>query len=291
MKLLVSLLLILLATNIYAKELLAIVNGNEITTDVTHNDFSTMNIDQKKIAIKRLIEKELAIEYALNSGIIKEKKFIDIFNHIIEKTKKNNNDLASKVKKSENSYSKEQIRSKKGLLAFDMLLDKKAKKLNPDINTLKKYYEINKQKYDTKKMYELLHIVVNTKKEASEIEKKLQKSKNPIKTFQELASKESLAPTKDKNGYLGQFYYENMPTELKQALKELKRGDYSKPFKTDFGYQIIYVMGYQDEVKRGYKESQINVKEDYIKETVINWAFEEINKLKEEAKIKIIFKG
>ncbi|WP_157840858.1 hypothetical protein [Halarcobacter anaerophilus] len=43
------------------------------------------------------------------------------------KNKKNNNDLASKVKKSENSYSKEQIRSKKGLLAFDMLLDKKAK--------------------------------------------------------------------------------------------------------------------------------------------------------------------
>lgn len=291
MKFLISLLILLFSTNIYAKELLAIVNGNEITTDVAHQDFFNMGVDQKKIAINRLIEKEIAIEYALKSDMMKDKKFIDTYNHILEKTKSKTNDLASSVNEGQNSYTKEQIRSKKGLLAFDMILDKKAQELNPDINTLKKYYEINKDRYDTQKMYELLHIVVNTQNEAKAIEKELNSSSMPIKTFQEIASKKSLAPTKDKNGYLGQFYYNQMPKELKDAVKDLTINQYSKVFKTDFGYQIVYVMGYQDEIKRGYKESQINVKNDYTRESVINWAFKQIDELKKDAHIKIIFKG
>ncbi|QKF82678.1 peptidylprolyl isomerase [Halarcobacter ebronensis] len=289
MKYLIGLLLLIFTTNIYAKELLAVVNGNEITTDVAHTDFFNMDVEQKKIAIKRLVEKELAIEYGLNSDMVKSKKFIDTFNHIIKV--ENGKDLASTLKDKENKYTNEQLRSKKGLLAFDMILDEKAQELKPDTNTLKKYYEINKNRYDTKKMYELLHIIVNTKEEALEIEKALNNSTAVIKTFQEIASKKSLAPTKDKNGYLGQFDYEAMPKELQEAVKNLTRNQYSKPFKTDFGYELVYVMGYQDEVKRGYKESQINVKDDYTRESVINWAFEQINKLKEKAEIKIIFKG
>ncbi|RXJ66239.1 hypothetical protein CRV08_13785 [Halarcobacter ebronensis] len=289
MKYLIGLLLLIFTTNIYAKELLAVVNGNEITTDVAHTDFFNMDVEQKKIAIKRLVEKELAIEYGLNSNMAKSKKFIDTFNHIIKV--ENGKDLASTLKDKANKYTEEQLRSKKGLLAFDMILDEKAQELKPDTNTLKKYYEINKNRYDTKKMYELLHIIVNTKEEALEIEKALKNSTTVIKTFQELALKKSLAPTKDKNGYLGQFYYESMPKELQEAVKNLTKDQYSKPFKTDFGYEIIYVMGYQDEVRRGYKESQINVKDDYTRESIINWAFEQINKLKEKAEIKIIFKG
>ena len=290
MKYLITILLLIFSTNIYAKDLLAIVNGNKITTDVVHTDFFNMDIEQKKIAIKRLVEKELAIEYALNSKMAKSKKFIDTFNHIINKTK-NSKDLASTVQNSQNNYTNEQLRSKKGLLAFDMVLDEKAKELKPNIKTLKKYYNINKNRYDTQKMYELLHIIIKDKKEALEIEKELKDSKTLIKTFQKLAFEKSLAPTKEKNGYLGQFFYNDMPKEYKQAVKGLKINQYSKPFKTDFGYQIVYVMGYQDEIKRDYKESQINVKNDYIRETIINWAFEQINKLKETADIKIVFKG
>jgi len=293
MKYLIGLLIFVFSTNLYANELLAIVNGNKITTDVVHQDFFDMDVEQKKIAVKRLIEKELAIEYALKNDIVKDEKFIKTFNHIIAKTdnKKGSKDLASKVKDSKNTYTKEQLRSKKGLLAFDMILDKKAATLNPNKEILEKYYNINKEKYDTQKMYELLQIVVDNKVKADEIYTKLSNSDTPIKTFQELAQKESLAPTKDKNGYLGQYIYSQMPKELQDAVKDLKINQYSKPFKTDFGYQVVYVMGFQDEVKRTYKESQINVKEDYTRETVINWAFDQINKLKKDAKIEIIFKG
>lgn len=82
-----------------------------------------------------------------------------------------------------------------------------------------------------------------------------------------------------------------MQQEMKTAVDGLYTNQYSKPFKTDFGYQIVYVMGFQDEVIRNYKESQINVKDDYIRETVINWAFKEINQLKDKAKIKVVYEG
>lgn len=285
--------LLIFSTNLFAKDILAIVNGNEISTDVAHSDYNTMSDEQKEIAVKRLIEKELAIEYALNDDIVKEKKFVETYKHVLEKMSPKNEaiDLASAVKEQNIKLTDEQVRSKKGLLAFDMILDKKAASTKPDEKTLKNYYESNKDRYNDQKMYELFQIVVNTEAEANAIVDELSKAPSVTSKFRELATTKSVAPSKEEGGYIGQFVYNDMQDEMKKALDGLQRSQYTKPFKTDFGYQVLLVMGFQDEVIRGYKESQINVKQDYIRETTINWAFEQINKLKEKANIKMVFKG
>jgi len=276
--------------SLQANTLLATVNGNAITTDVAGKNYTELRDELKDMILKRLIEKELAIEYAMNSDIVKSDTFKKNFDHIIKMSKSGVNPEAKSLKEalviSEKSISKEQLRSKKGLLAFDLLLDEKAKTIETDEQSLKEHYKNNFVKYNMPELYEISHIVVGTKKEADEILHKLKEAPIKAKEFHDLAQEHSLAPSKEEGGYLGQYDIAAMNDKIAQSIKTLKMGTYTQSFETEFGYEIVFLIGKTAAKNQTFEKAKVQVKTDFIQDVVIQWAVKEIAKLKESAVIK-----
>jgi parvulin-like peptidyl-prolyl isomerase len=288
----VSIFLVISAVFSYASDVLAVVNGENITTEVAPKDFKTLDKKTQKLIVKRLIEKRLASDYALKSDVVKTDEFKKVLKHVFqmsEKSNKSSDALANLLKKdaSIEGYTKEQLYSKKGLLAFDFILNQKAEEFAKNEKEIKKYYQNNKYKYDTPAMIELLSIVVNDKKTADKIYNQLKNSKNSIKDFEELAKKYSLAPSKDDGGYFGKLPVASLNDIIKPFLKDLKRGDFTKPIKTEFGYQIFYVLNQIPEFKSTYSTVKSQVTDDYVRQEVKNWAMDKIKELKNSAKIEV----
>ena len=259
----------------FASETLAIVNGHKVTTEVAPKNFAKLNTKIQKKIINRLIEERLACDYALSTNIVKSKKFLKVLKHIntIPKGK----------------WTKEQLYNKKGLLAFGYLINKKFAKLNFTNKELKKYYKTHKYKYDTVAYKDLAIIVVNTKKEANKIISKLQKSKNVEQDFMYMAKKYSLAPSAKNYGYFGKIATMDLNPQLKPILKNMKRGTFTtKPIKTDFGYEIYYIVNDIPAFNSKFNLVKDQVKQDLKKQTIKNWAVNTMQKLKSKAKIKII---
>ena len=284
-------LFLLLGVSTHAAEVLAVVDGHKITTDVAPKDFNDFNRSKKHKIVNRLIEKYLAADYALNTDIVNDPKYQKVLKHILDissKPKKNET-LASAIKKS-SGYTNEQLFSKKGLLAFDFLLEKRANSMKPDEKILKEYYEKNRFKYDTPAMVELAAIVVDSKEEAEKIAKELKDSKADYKLFSSLARKYSKAPDAVHGGYMGKIPMSNLNEEISKHILPLKRGEYTKPIKTVFGYNIYYIINQIPAVNTTFDMVKERVKDEYIRKEVKKWAFDTIHKLKNSAKVELKIK-
>jgi len=281
--------LLALSFSVQASEVLAIVNGYKITTDVAPKNFKDLDSSQKHKIVNKLIEKYLAAHYALNSDIVNDPEYKKVLKHILNvlsvKPKKNYT-LVSALKKT-TSYTAEQLYSKKGLLAFDFILEKKSNSMKPDEKVLKEYYKINKFKYDTPAMVELVTIVVQNKKEAEKIMNKLKDSKENFKLFSSLARKYSKAQDAVDGGYMGKIPISDLNEKISKYILTLKRGGYTKPIKTVFGYQIYYIINQIPAVNTTFDMVRDHIKEEYIHKEVKKWAFNIIHKLKKSAKIEL----
>ena len=81
------------------------------------------------------------------------------------------------------------------------------------------------------------HILVKTEAEANVVYYDVTHGKN----FEEVAKATSLCPSKKKGGNLGWFGRNQMVKEFEKAAFSLKKGEISKPIKTQFGYHIIKI--------------------------------------------------
>jgi len=100
----------------------------------------------------------------------------------------------------------------------------------------KKYYEENKERFSEEKI-KASHILVAKEDKAKEIEKSLKEGKK----FEDLAKAESMCPSKEKGGDLGEFGRGMMVKEFETAAFATKVGEISPIVKTQFGYHIIKV--------------------------------------------------
>lgn len=283
-----------LFSSTYASDILAVVNGGNVTSEVAPNNFKTLDNQTQKNILNKLIEKRLVSDYALKTDIVKSEEYKKVLKHILKMSdendnKKGNENLADIVKqKSIKGYTQEQLNSKKGLLAFDFLLTQKAEQLLPSDKELEKYYNDRRYKYDTPAQIELLSIVVEKLSLAKEIIKKLQNAKDILQEFSILAKKYSLAPTAKNSGYFGKIPLSVLNSELSPILKDKKRGFFTnKPIKTEFGYEIFYILNDIPEYNSTFEGVKDKVKEEYVKKTVKTWAINKIKELKEKAVIKI----
>jgi len=96
--------------------------------------------------------------------------------------------------------------------------------------------------YDTevaamdKTEYKARHILVKSKDEADQLLKKL---KGGAK-FEDLAKQSSIDPSKSNGGDLGWFTTARMVKPFGDAVKELKKGEYThEPVQTQFGWHLI----------------------------------------------------
>ena len=98
---------------------------------------------------------------------------------------------------------------------------------------IKKAYDEQHGKKSTE--YNARHILVKTEDEAKAVTKKL---KGGAK-FEDLAKTTSIGPTKTQGGSLGWFSPGQMVPEFGTAVAKLKKGAYSEPIKTQFGWHVI----------------------------------------------------
>ena len=274
-------------------DILAVVNGENITSDVAPKDFKKLDKDMQTKILNRLVEKRLAIQYALADEIVETETYKTSLEHILQMsaTKKNKDaSLANIFNKDAKikGYTSEQLNSKKGLLAFDFILNRKSETTILSDKQLKEFYEARKYKYDTPAQLELLTIVVADKKLADSLIKQIDKSENKLETFRTLAEKNSLAPSAKDSGYFGKLVIKELNDTLKPGLKDLKRGQYTKsPIKSDFGYHVFYVLNDIPEFNSTLESVKSQVEDELMKQEIKNWAMNKIKELKENAKIQI----
>lgn len=284
--------LALMASLAFGAEVLAVVDGENITTEVAPKDFSTLDKETQKEIVKRLIQKRLASDYALSLDIAKSEEFKETLEHVLQmgmdKDDKKSLSLVDILKKDAivKGYTSEQLYSKKGLLAFDFLLNKKAEEFKADEEALKKYYESRKYQYDTPAMVELLTIVVNKKDLAEEIIDKISNAEDRLEMFSNLAKEHSQAPSAKNHGYFGKLPIDELNNTLKPILKDLKRNDFTKePIKTEFGYQVFYIINDIPKFDSTFEQVRSRVGDAYTKEKVQSWAISKIHELEKKAKI------
>lgn len=121
---------------------------------------------------------------------------------------------------------------------------------------LKKFYELNKDKFKSGEQTRASHILVKTEKEAKDILAKLKAGGN----FEELAKKNSIDSSSAKGGDLGWFGKGNMVPVFEKAVLALKEGRISDVVKSDFGFHIIKLTGKRPAGTRPFEEVKEQIK-------------------------------
>ncbi len=135
----------------------------------------------------------------------------------------------------------------------------------------------------------LKEIVVKTEKEAESIYKELKKGED----FSKLASEKSVAPSKTKGGQMRPISKGYLPKDLEEVAFNLKKGEFSKPIKTEEGFYILYLVERKErspeELKRLegiIKEKIKKIEESRKLEAMIEMKVEE---LKKDTKIEVYY--
>lgn len=159
----------------------------------------------------------------------------------------------------------------RGLL-MQKYTQEKMKALEPKEEELKKYFEDNKEKFQT---VSAAHILVKTEEEAKAIKAELDGGAD----FAELAKAKSQDPgSGQQGGDLGSFGKGQMVKEFEDKVFSMKEGEISDPVKTQFGYHIIKLNKIQNDF-----ESQ----KDAIKAQYVNEAFgKQVQELEKKAKVE-----
>ncbi len=157
-----------------------------------------------------------------------------------------------------------------------------AEKIVPTITeeAVKKAYDKQAAKVKPEPRARARHILVGTEGEAKEVAAQLAKGAN----FEELAKKYSTDGSKDYGGDLGYFTAAEMVPEFSKAVFTLKRGEISKPVKTDYGWHVIKL----EDLRPGGPQPFEQVKQP-IRLVLLRKAVQDkVRELRERGKIEII---
>ncbi|GAA0596113.1 peptidylprolyl isomerase PrsA [Virgibacillus siamensis] len=133
-----------------------------------------------------------------------------------------------------------------------------------------------KEKYERMKMeIQASHILVKDKKTAKEVKKKLENGADFAKLAKEYSTDKKSAK---KGGKLGYFSTGQMIPEFEDAAYSMKKGEVSKPVKSQYGYHIIKVT---DKRKKKEDIGSFEDNKDDIRRTILNKRMD-VNKAREK---------
>ncbi len=141
-------------------------------------------------------------------------------------------------------------------------------------------YDRQKEKVPVEPRARARHILVGSEAEAKDIAKRLKDGAN----FEELAKKYSTDGSKDFGGDLGYFTQAEMVPAFSEAVFSKKKGEVSKPVKTDYGWHIIKL----EDMQQGGAQPFERVKEP-IRLVMLRKAVQDtVRELREKGKINIV---
>lgn len=160
---------------------------------------------------------------------------------------------------------------------------------------LKDFYEANKKHYDRPERAKVRHILLRALSAEPQDDEKTKALLDGYRSdilsgkskFGDLAKKYSQdGGSKDKGGELGWITRGEMVKEFEDAAFALKKGEITKPFKTQYGYHIAQLEDYEKAHSSTFAEVRDQVEKQYKKqkaeEKIMALAEKLVNKLKQK---------
>lgn len=133
----------------------------------------------------------------------------------------------------------------------------------------------------------LKEIVVKTEGEAEEIYKKLKRGSD----FSRVASEESISPTRSRGGFMGTYSKGQLPPSVETVVFQLKEGEFTRPIKTEEGFQIVYLIDRKRVSSEETKKFEEKVREKVLQieknKKIEERMKERVEELQKEVKIEI----
>ncbi|MBV5320607.1 MAG: peptidylprolyl isomerase [Sulfuricurvum sp.] len=234
---------LLLSATSGSAAVLAIVNGDEITSDEvnkvllegTQGRFDSLPADKQSELRQRIIEgmiaQELVYDDAKRIGVLDSKGYKQELEALVDRLKVQ---LAAKV------WEQEQFEA-----------------IKVDAKEVKAYFDANPDEFVDKEKIRARHILVKTEAEAQAVIKSMkslsgEKLKNE---FIAQAKSKSTGPSAAKGGDLGYFPRGQMVPSFNDAAFAMKEGTMSSsPVQSQFGYHVIYIEDKKAAKKLGFDE-------------------------------------
>ncbi len=150
------------------------------------------------------------------------------------------------------------------------------KSVKPTEDALKEFYENTRSQYDHPEKVKIRHIfLAPAQNEGFQNPEAVQKNLGDYRQqvlsgkakFQDLAQKYSQdEQTKKLGGEIGWIDRGTLPKDMEDNIFGLKKGEVTKPFKLQNGYDIAQIEDYQSAYKSSFEEVRAKVEEQYRKQ-------------------------
>jgi len=145
---------------------------------------------------------------------------------------------------------------------------------------VKAAYDKEASKVTTEKRARARHILLNSEEEAQKALDRINKGEK----FEEVAKQMSLDGSRDYGGDLGFFTAAEMVPAFSKAVFAMKKGEVSKPIKTDFGWHIIKLEDLQEGGAQPYDQVKTPIRLVLLRKAVQDKVLE----LRAAGKIEIL---
>lgn len=243
------------------KQVLAVVNGREITRDELNQFMMSLgqnaaryaNPEGEKILINELVNQSLFLSEALELNMDAEEEF------------------------------QAQLAEEKLMLMKQYAVRKCLATAHVSDDELKAHYEANKEQFTKPERVKASHILVDTKETADDILEEI----NGGLSFGEAATKYSKCPSSERGGDLGFFGRGQMVPEFEMASFEMGLGEISQPVQTQFGYHIIQLTEKEDGGVFDLEEVSFDIMKDLTMKKQSEIYTSKVETLKEKYAVEI----
>lgn len=278
-------LMLLLSVTLFAKTLVTINDNIEIDSGEVDAIFQNLLLSQgfspsifdendpqvvklKRSILDNLVSRELLyMEASKNPPKDLNKQVDEQLNQIKGnfKSEEEFQNYLSKMNTSENEV--------KNNLSKNIILENYIKSISDKITVsdkeIKEYYNKNKDEFKQEEQVRASHIIISSKNGEKVAQEKINKIYSEIKdglSFEEAAKKYSEDGSASTGGDLGFFRRGMMVKEFEDVAFNTKKGEISKPFKTEFGYHILKVTDKKEEKQLSLEEAKETIKSNLIAE-------------------------
>jgi parvulin-like peptidyl-prolyl isomerase len=124
-------------------------------------------------------------------------------------------------------------------LLVNKIADKVAEGIDPpSYQEIKRYFEVNKERFREPRMIRFRQIVTRTKKEAEGLLERLHHGED----MADLAKRYSIAPESEKGGEVGWVALGHLDRSIEKVLFSLPQNDFSPVINSSYGYHIFQVL-------------------------------------------------
>lgn len=235
--------------------------------------------------LQKLVDNSLSIQEAGKYGIKVTDKDVDTAIDNFKKTNNLDDDGLRRGLAAEGMTIEDYRERIKEQILQSMLINRavRSKVIVTDTD-IQAYYEANKAEFSGDKKYRLKNILTPTEEEIKNVTEKLAENGD----FAALAREYSIGSNASQGGDLGVFDISSFSEQIREALKDLGKGEFTKVMQTGGAYQIIYVDDIIMEGKQTVAEAREKI-QDILYRKQAKVQFEEwIESLKKSAHIKLM---